>query len=98
MPPPVRPFLDVRKGTPMKTVIFNAPDAMFNFSQKEVKEQIIKNQLLYDTDEANKLLSLISTSSNETIMIPDEPVFFDLGIALIPSVTSNTRINLSTSA
>jgi len=61
----------------MKNIIFNAVNAVFNFDQKEVMEFLICNRSDYDLDEANKLLSLISSGNQNTIIIPDEPLFFD---------------------
>ena len=61
----------------MKAVIFKTQNAVFKFNQKEVKEQIIQKRSAYDSDEADKLLNLITTGDQETIVIPEEPVFFD---------------------
>ncbi len=61
----------------MRAVIFKTPNAVFEFDQKEVKEQIVLKKSAYDTDEVNKLLNLISPGNQETIVIPAEPVFFD---------------------
>jgi predicted Zn-dependent protease len=51
-------------------------DAEFEFDQKEVKEQIALKRSAYESDEVAKLLKLISADSNETIVIPEEPVYF----------------------
>ncbi len=61
----------------MSAVIFNTMDAEFEFDQKEVKEQIALKRSAYESDEVAKLLKLISADSNETIVIPEEPVYFD---------------------
>jgi hypothetical protein len=61
----------------MKNAIFTSQNAIFKFIQKEVKEQIIQNRSIYESDEANKLLTLILAGNQETIVIPKEPVFFD---------------------
>ena len=61
----------------MRAVIFETPNAVFEFDQKEVNDQIVLKKSAYDTDEVNKLLNLISPGNQETIVIPAEPVFFD---------------------
>jgi len=61
----------------MKTVIFNTMDAVFNFDQKEVVELIARKKSEYDLDEVTKLLEHISANTKDTIVIPEEPVFFD---------------------
>ena len=61
----------------MRAVIFKTPNAVFEFDQKEVNDQIVLKKSAYDTDEVNKLLNLISPGNQETIVIPAEPVFFD---------------------
>ena len=61
----------------MRAVIFKTPNAVFKFDQKEVKEIIRCNRSKYDLDEVANLHDLISTECNETIVIPEEPVFFD---------------------
>ena len=61
----------------MRIVIFKTPNAVFEFDQKEVNDQIVLKKSAYDTDEVNKLLNLISPGNQETIVIPAEPVFFD---------------------
>jgi len=66
------------KGNPMRsTVIFKTMNAVFQFDQKHAKELISRNKSEYDLDEATKLLKLISDESNEFIVIPEEPVYFD---------------------
>ena len=52
----------------MNTVIFNNEIAVFQFTQKEVKERLIGNQSEYDPDEIFQLLELISTDNDETIL------------------------------
>ena len=61
----------------MRTVIFKNQNAVFKFNQKEVKEQIVLKKSAYYTDEADKLLSLISADLYRVIRIPEEPVYFD---------------------
>ena len=61
----------------MNAVIFKTVNAEFEFDQKEVKELIARKKSKYDLDEVAKLLEQISDKSNEAIMIPDEPVYFD---------------------
>ena len=66
------------KGNPMRsTVIFKTMNAVFMFDQKQAKELISRNKSEYDLDEATKLLKLISADNIETILIPEEPVYFD---------------------
>ncbi len=52
----------------MKTVIFNTENAVFNFTQKEVKENLICKHSEYAPGEVTRLLELISTDSDETIL------------------------------
>ena len=61
----------------MKAVIFKTQNAVFKFDQKEVKEIIRCNRSKYDLDQVANLQDLISTECNETIVIPEEPVYFD---------------------
>jgi hypothetical protein len=61
----------------MRAVIFKTPNAVFKFDQKEVKEIIRCNSSKYDLDQIANLQDLISTECNETIVIPEEPVYFD---------------------
>ena len=61
----------------MRDVIFETQNAVFKFNQKEVKEIIRCNRSKYDLDEVANLQDLISIECNETIVIPDEPVYFD---------------------
>ena len=61
----------------MKTVIFNTVNAVFRFDQKDVMEFLINKGSDYDLDEVAKLLELISADNNETIVIPEEPAFFE---------------------
>ena len=61
----------------MRAVIFKTPNAEFKFDQKEVKAQIVLKKSAYYTDEADKLLSLISADLYRVIRIPEEPVYFD---------------------
>ncbi len=66
------------KGTPMSAVIYKTPDAVFTFNQNEVKELVARKKSEYDLDEVAKLLEAILANSNESIVIPNEPVYFDL--------------------
>jgi hypothetical protein len=52
-------------------------DAVFIFDQKEVVELIARKKSEYDLDEVTKLLERISADSNETIVIPKEPAYFE---------------------
>ena len=61
----------------MRAVIFENQDGVFKFDQKEVKEIIRSNRSKYNLDEVANLQDLISTEINETIVIPEEPVYFD---------------------
>ena len=60
----------------MKTVIFQTGNAVFIFTQKEVKERIICKHSEYDHDEVSQLLELISIDSDETILNPDNHDYF----------------------
>ena len=60
------------------SVIFKTPNAVFKFLiKKEVKELIVRKKSEYDEDEVAKLLELISDEKHESIVIPEEPVYFD---------------------
>ena len=61
----------------MRAVIFKTQNGVFKFDQKEVKEIIRCNRSKYDLDQVANLQELISTECNETIVIPEEPVYFD---------------------
>ena len=61
----------------MRAVIFNSQDGVFEFDQKEVKEIIRCNRSKYDLGQVANLQDLISAECIETIVIPDEPVYFD---------------------
>jgi len=61
----------------MAAVIYKTQNGVFMFGQIEVKELIVREKAEYDLDETAKLLELISNESNEAIVIPDEPVYFD---------------------
>ena len=77
----------------MRAVIFKTPNAVFKFDQKEVKEIIRCNRSKYDLDEVAKLQDLISTEINETIVIPEEPVYFDsIALDLIRTGTGNGSV------
>lgn len=61
----------------MRAVIFKTQNAVFKFDQKEVKEIIRCNRSKYDLDQVANLQDLISNEIDETIVIPEEPVYFD---------------------
>jgi len=61
----------------MRAVIFKTQYGVFKFDQKEVKEIIRCNRSKYDLDQVANLQNRISTGCNETIVIPEEPVYFD---------------------
>ena len=77
----------------MRAVIFETPNAVFEFDQKEVKEIIRCNRSKYDLDQVANLQELISTECNETIVIPEEPVYFDsIALDLIRTGTGNGSV------
>jgi hypothetical protein len=77
----------------MRAVIFKTPNAVFKFDQKEVKEIIRCNRSKYDLDQVANLQKLISTECNETIVIPEEPVYFDyIALDLIRTGTGNGSV------
>ena len=61
----------------MSAVIFQTVNVVFQFCQPEVKKQIVLKKSAYDTDEVKKLLNLISADSEESIVIPEEPAYFE---------------------
>jgi hypothetical protein len=65
------------KGNPMSAVIFKTVNAVFEFDQKEVQKFLIFKGSKYDLDEVTKLLKLISADSEESIVIPEEPAYFE---------------------
>ena len=77
----------------MRAVIFKTPNAVFKFDQKEVKEIIRCNRSKYDLDQVANLQDLISTGCNESIVIPEEPVYFDrIALDLIRTGTGNGSV------
>ncbi len=77
----------------MRAVIFKTPNAVFEFDQKEVIEIILCNRSKYDLDQVANLQNLISTECNETIVIPEEPVYFDsIALDLIRTGTGNGSV------
>ena len=73
----------------MRAVIFKTPNAVSEFDQKEVKEIIRCNRSKYDLDQVANLQDLISTGCYETIVIPEEPLYFDsIALDLIKISTS----------
>jgi hypothetical protein len=65
------------KGNPMRAVIFKIQNGVFKFDHKVVKKILCCNRSKYDLDKVANLQDLISTECNETIVIPEEPVYFD---------------------
>ena len=61
----------------MSVVIYKTQDAVFTFNQNDVKELVARKKSEYDLDEVTKLLEAISADNIETIIIPEEPVYFD---------------------
>ena len=79
----------------MKTVIFQTENAVFKFTQKEVKERLICKHSEYDPDEISQLLKLISTDSNETILNPDDHSYFGyVALDLIGSGIGTVTCNI----
>ena len=62
----------------MNTIIFKTKDAVFKFNQDDTKKVIIRNINKYDIIETDKLLNQISADHLKTIIIPAEPVYFNL--------------------
>ena len=60
----------------MNTVIFNTENAIFKFSQKEVKELLICKQSEYALGEVTQLLELFSTDASETLLNSDDHHYF----------------------
>ena len=60
----------------MNTVIFQTENAVFKFTQKEVKECLICKHSEYDPNEVAKLLELISTDCDETILSSNDHHYF----------------------
>jgi len=56
----------------MSTVILKTENAVFEFSRKDMVEHLIIVAAENSTDEAIRLLKLISIASDETILIPKE--------------------------
>jgi hypothetical protein len=56
----------------MKTVIFKTQNAVFEFSRKDVMEHLSALLIENSGDDFTELLELIKTSSEETILIPQE--------------------------
>ena len=63
-------------GNAMKTVIFQTENAVFKFGQREVTERLIGSESEYDSDRVTRLLKLISTDGDETILNPDGHSYF----------------------
>ncbi len=60
----------------MRTVIFKTRNAVFEFDRKDVKERLNNLATEHDVDEATKLLELISTPREKTILIGEEQGYF----------------------
>jgi len=60
----------------MKTVIFSTENAVFKFSQKEVRDHLTGKKGEYAIDEVSQLLELISTDNNETIFNMNDNNYF----------------------
>ena len=60
----------------MKTVIFYTKNAVFKFNQKEVRYNLIGKKPKYALDEVSKLLKLISTDGDDTILNSDDHNYF----------------------
>jgi len=60
----------------MRAVIFKTPNAVFKFALKDVKERLIVSEPEYNPHEVFKLLDLISTDRDETILNPDDHDYF----------------------
>ena len=60
----------------MKTVIFNNNDALFKFSQKEVRDHLRGNLAESAFDEISQMLELISNNRDETIFNLDDNHYF----------------------
>ena len=67
-------------GNAMKTVIFQTENAVFKFGQREVTERLIGSESEYDSDRVTRLLKLISTDGDETILNPDGPAISDMSL------------------
>ena len=77
----------------MRAVIFENQDGVFKFDQKEVKEIIRCNRSKYDLDQVANLQNLISIECNETIVIQEEPLYFDsIALDLIKISTSTGSV------
>jgi hypothetical protein len=59
----------------MRTVIFKTENAIFEFDQKDVKQRF-NNLANEHVDEATKLLELISTPGEKTILTAEEHDYF----------------------
>lgn len=60
----------------MKAAIFQTKNSVFRFSQKEVKEHLIKEPSRYDLDEAAQLAELISTQRSKIIFNSNDHHYF----------------------
>ena len=54
----------------MNTVIFNTEHAVFKFTQKEVKNNIVRRKTEFESDEVSQLLELISTLTSKFVEYP----------------------------
>jgi len=70
----------------MNPVIFQTENAVFKFALKEMKEHLIVSESEYNPDEVAQLLKLISTDSDEIILVSaDIPYFGYVVLNLIGS-------------
>jgi len=70
----------------MNTVIFNNEIAVFQFTQKEVKERLIGNQSENAPDEVTQLLELFSADVSEIILSSVGHHYF--GFVVLDSISS----------
>ena len=60
----------------MKTVIFDTENAVFKLNEREVRDNLIRRITEFGSDEVSKLLELVSTGSDETILNSDNHHYF----------------------
>lgn len=60
----------------MRIIVFKTENAVFEFSRKDVLEHLNLLATEHDGDEKVRLLKLISTTSGEKILIPNEHDYF----------------------
>jgi hypothetical protein len=64
----------------METVIFKTPNAIFEFSQKDVLEHLSPLITEHNGERLTELLELIETSGKEKIVIPERHNYFALDL------------------